>query len=516
MATLPKLLKAIGYENTPHHTGEEPVDYICASFALDGELPQADVLYICRDAPPGSFLRFSSCGLIFTEAQVAELPCTEDLNCEWCVLPFEDRDLLLSRIQEAIVYDRRKDILQGMDQHLVVQKPSLGIVVRRICEIIQNPVSVYDSSYSVLAMESMGLPVENRVWNIAKTKGSFPPEVAEEFRDIIGDRDISQTPFLCTTHAWTEMHCLVMQLVSTSGRVIGSIAVYEAFRPFRSDDVGLIEDAARLLSSYLEEHMGGAQQCDMILTRLLNGEQPEMSDIERCMKASGHSDRCFYRLGYIGLSGDYAKQRQCDYFRRTISSVSEGIIGVTHQNDIVLLISADELQRMKSILKELIPTMEKHGLCMSLSGCFLDILDVSKMFLMAKKAFVKGQEILGPQVLYYVQDVLFYASLENMSKEQLKRLYEATPYAVIRSYDIEQKTNYCETLVIHCKNMFRSSQTANSLFIHKNSLLYRLNRVSALFGFNLDDFNDIFEFYRGYKLSLYLEYLNRNGGTNRE
>ncbi len=516
MATLPELLKAIGYENTLCHTGEEPIDYICASFAFAGELPQADVLYICRGAPPDSFLRFSSCGLIFTGTQVIASPWPEDLKCEWCVLPFEDIDLLLSRLQEAIVYDCRKNLLREMNQRLVVQKSSLGMVVRRICEIIQNPVSVFDSSYSVLAMESMGLHVKNRVWNMAKTNGSFPPEVAEEFRDIIGDRDISQTPFLCTTHAWTEMHCLVMQLISTSGRVIGSIAVYEAFRPFRSDDVGLIEDAARLLSCYLEENMDGVQQYDMMLTRLLNGEQPEVSDIERCMKASGHSDRCFYRLGYIGLSDDYAKQRQCDYFLRTISSVSEGIIGVAYQNDIVLLISADELQRMKSILKELIHVMEKYGLRVALSGCFLNILDVSKMFALTKKAFAKSQEILGPQVLYYAQDVLFYTSLETMSEEQLKRLYEATPYSVIRSYDIEQKTNYCETLVIHCKNMFHSSQTANSLFIHKNSLLYRLNRVSTLFGLNLDDFNDIFEFYRGYKLSLYLEYLKRNRDTDKE
>ena len=95
-----------------------------------------------------------------------------------------------------------------------------------------------------------------------------------------------------------------------------------------------------------------------------------------------------------------------------------------------------------------------------------------------------------------------------MTKEQIRKLYDATPYAVISSYDAEQHTNYCETLVIHCKNMFHSSQTANSLFIHKNSLLYRLGRVSTLFGLNLDDFNDIFEFYRGYKLSLYLEHLS--------
>ena len=61
------------------------------------------------------------------------------------------------------------------------------------------------------------------------------------------------------------------------------------------------------------------------------------------------------------------------------------------------------------------------------------------MFLMAKKAFVKGQESSDHRRYTTYRTCFFTLRSKNMSKEQLKRLYEATPYAVIRSYDIEQK-----------------------------------------------------------------------------
>ena len=57
--------------------------------------------------------------------------------------------------------------------------------------------------------------------------------------------------------------------------------------------------------------------------------------------------------------------------------------------------------------------------------------------------------------------------------------------------------------------MFHTARTANELFIHKNSLLYRLGRVNTLFGLDLDDFHVVFEFFRGYKLSIYLGFLEK-------
>lgn len=513
MPGLLDLLSAIGKECVSCRVHEDAIDYNYVSFIRDGQLPQAGVLYICTGGVPESCAPFSSCGLIILSAESDVLADKlKGLCCEYCVLPPTDEVELLCRLQDTMIFGQRKNQVRELARHLVVHRPRLGIVVRRICEILQNPIAVYDSSYNLLAMESMGMPVENRVWNVAKKEGSFPPEIVEEFRAAIGDRDISSTPYLCTTHAWTDMHCLVMQLVSDSGELLGSIAVYEVFRNFRYDDVNLIEEISRLLSAYLAERGSGNSSkrlCNELLEKLLDGAVSESAEINSLIKDSAWVKHSFYRLGYIRLSGDPTKQRQCEYFLRTLSGVSHSVVGITRNKDIMLVICADELQQMKSLVDMLMPSLEKHGLSMSLSGCFLDLCDARRMYRLAVESFDEGEKVLGRQTIYFAQDVAFYSAVDGMSYDHARKLYDATPYAVIRAYDREQQTNYCETLVAYCLNMFHTARTANELFIHKNSLMYRLGRVNTLFGLDLDDFHDVFEFFRGYKLSIYLGFLEK-------
>lgn len=93
---------------------------------------------------------------------------------------------------------------------------------------------------------------------------------------------------------------------------------------------------------------------------------------------------------------------------------------------------------------------------------------------------------------------------ESFARRRRIRLYRPTTE--------NSRLTIVQTLVAYCMNMFHTAQTANELFIHKNSLLYRLGRVGTLFGLDLNDFHDVFEFYRGYKLSVYLEHLEKERG----
>lgn len=54
------------------------------------------------------------------------------------------------------------------------------------------------------------------------------------------------------------------------------------------------------------------------------------------------------------------------------------------------------------------------------------------------------------------------------------------------AYDREHDTNYVETADRYVKNRFNAVKTANELFIHRSTFLYRLERIHAQFGLNLD------------------------------
>ena len=52
--------------------------------------------------------------------------------------------------------------------------------------------------------------------------------------------------------------------------------------------------------------------------------------------------------------------------------------------------------------------------------------------------------------------------------------------------------DFIETLKEYCKCNYKISQTARNLHIHRQSLLYRLQKIEDLTGLSLDNHRDIF------------------------
>ena len=57
----------------------------------------------------------------------------------------------------------------------------------------------------------------------------------------------------------------------------------------------------------------------------------------------------------------------------------------------------------------------------------------------------------------------------------------------LAEYDRAHETNYLETAEQYAKNRFNAVRTAGELFIHRSTFLYRLDRIKAQFGLDLDD-----------------------------
>ena len=58
----------------------------------------------------------------------------------------------------------------------------------------------------------------------------------------------------------------------------------------------------------------------------------------------------------------------------------------------------------------------------------------------------------------------------------------------IEEYDHANGTFLLDTLVTYYMNGFSVGKTAEELFIHRNSLQYRLNKIQELVDFELDDY----------------------------
>lgn len=65
---------------------------------------------------------------------------------------------------------------------------------------------------------------------------------------------------------------------------------------------------------------------------------------------------------------------------------------------------------------------------------------------------------------------------------------ENQAFQILLNYDRINKTNYVHTLRIYLAECCNASHTAKRLFIHRHTLLNRLNKITELSGINIDDY----------------------------
>ena len=90
--------------------------------------------------------------------------------------------------------------------------------------------------------------------------------------------------------------------------------------------------------------------------------------------------------------------------------------------------------------------------------------------------------------------------IEN--KEVLKEFHDDT-IGDLERYDELNNTDYVELLINYFENNCKVNETANSLYIHRNTVNYKINKIEEILDLNLSDIGDRSKVY----LSLMIRYL---------
>ena len=79
--------------------------------------------------------------------------------------------------------------------------------------------------------------------------------------------------------------------------------------------------------------------------------------------------------------------------------------------------------------------------------------------------------------------------------KHLKRASSDTNFAHARPVgDLELE----QTALVFFDNNLNITETANELFIHRNTLIYRLNKLEGITGYDIRKFNDAINYYLSY------------------
>src|SRR5581483_2510035 len=110
----------------------------------------------------------------------------------------------------------------------------------------------------------------------------------------------------------------------------------------------------------------------------------------------------------------------------------------------------------------------------------------------AEQAARIGREIFGPGQVTAFADLGVYRLLYAFRQSAELAEFCQETLAPLTAYDAKNGTSLVETLEMYFRCDANLGAAAEALYLHRNSLAYRLRRIAELTGLNLDNLEDRF------------------------
>lgn len=170
------------------------------------------------------------------------------------------------------------------------------------------------------------------------------------------------------------------------------------------------------------------------------------------------------------------------------------LIGVTFNNEIVVLKEATENESKRNLTSLLRRLLKASGDKVFIGGGSLakSIIEFKSSFQHAKRAIKVGSKLHPDANLYHYEDYRLEVMLAKLAEDELDKnafsFYE-------RLLDQGKKGELVHTLEAYIREGGELNKVAESLFIHRNTLRYRLEKITELTEKDPRNVKDLIELY---------------------
>jgi len=399
-------------------------------------------------------------------------PNKETINVyDVCVLPQDEQvGVVLNFVQR--LFDRLDDWTQSLRQAAETGVEAEELL-SRASEMLQNPVLLLDERGHIVAQSE-------RVDATAIARFSD----ADKLQNIDLELNIV---YKLGEAALPDALLVRLQ----SGEVLYTLLCAANNRPLYASDEIVFESLAgflRLMLSQRTLRFGSYRQrreneaAAVAFRSLLSQDRPEQITIDTLNRLGWSENNEYAVLAIEPIDGDL-RAAQADDICDLLESSLDECCAFTILPVIVTVVRSGLLESdaLQNKLHSLAETRKlRIGVCESFLGFSFFVLRLSQ----AKQAINHAADFGGATRLSdFVEQEIAAQSISAFPKE----LICMRSILALATFDRSHGTNYLETTEQYVKNRFNAVKTAGELFIHRSTLLYRLERIKAQFGLDLDD-----------------------------
>lgn len=187
-------------------------------------------------------------------------------------------------------------------------------------------------------------------------------------------------------------------------------------------------------------------------------------------------------------SGSREEDAQKDYvYTRARRTYPNAFIFKDEDGVAIIVRKSDYPGSEQHILDELRAAVTKtHSTC-GVSYLFYDFRDVQKFYIQSKLAHHYGEMCRKDQNVFYYNEFSWEHLLSLVTLQDDIHSFLHPKAEMLAAYDKENHTDYLNTLLTYLHLGMNKTLTAKKLFIHRNTIIYRLENIKQLIGLDCED-----------------------------
>jgi len=360
----------------------------------------------------------------------------------------------------------------------------LSAILAKSAEIVHNPILIFDLEGNLLGESNLEkaiqYPTFAHVWTYGKmSAGALTVRYVNrrgQYRP-----DLTDSPQLTRPENSSEEACLSMYFSIDGERVGYCLLVLLDLQELELDQQFLTFLKPYFLQA--EEFVdvaSPARSNQSIVTDLLSGAGGSPEAIRKFLKSTDLGSP--FQLLEIHSNG-IVNYTQRSMLVRDLKELDIPLFAMEYDKRVLILTEAAHIRQLTQRISETINTGTGHlsiGISMPFSSLEkLCAAHLQSVFAIEETGYQDG--------FFYCRDFAFNYLLRILQREELTKNLLHPAVEILSRYDQKNGSDLLSTLRVYMEQGMNQMNTANALFIHRNTLKYRLAKISELTDIDLSD-----------------------------
>lgn len=401
---------------------------------------------------------------------------------------------------KTLLDESRSQGFYGEMMDCAAHSRSIEPVINLAAAKLGNSLVLLDPNYKILAHSTI-FPIEDPLWeeNIRLGYCSYEFVSAVQKIEAVKNAARNSDPVVVTCYA-SPLRKLSSKIY-IQGNFAGIVLMLEKETPISPLHLQLLPvisaAAGDAIARYVPYLLPGNTRYQKLLYDLLIGASPEeiAPDSAKLQFSSHLCALCIQQSRYLGQK--HLKEEVASQLERRLSDIHFTF----HENGIAALLplgnAAGPSQETVTILAAL---AQKEHLRIGVSSLFFRVENFAKCYAQAMGAIKLASRLRPEETVSFYSDYAFYDLLDNTKEQERLGLYCHPALALLNRYDHANGTDFYHTLEIYLNCNCSIKDTAQRLYIHRNSLNYRLERIQELTQIDLTNSNVRFLLEMSYRI----------------